>query len=340
MDAATCITDVQWTHYAEGRLGSEELKALHLHVQQCVICADIKDGIDVMVHKASLGAHVQKINEVVTRSAQHRMVALPLWTKVAAVMLVATLVGILVMQYRQISTGVAIKQTSPVLGVDSGGVKLTVPEGENNHIALAAPSTPPQKKRRGNAATRKLGVHESKPAALKNDSRNDLDVVDKPALNVATDDAPQPTQMQKNFKSNEKEEEEKEQYKKADAAVAEQVISEVTTSTKRLKEKVAQTRAVSTNTVEQYRTDVVADTMWAQPVRGLLAQNLNDSANRLLSVHLTSVNSIEQEYALLLQGIYYQNTKQWALARMSFQQCIKMNGVHREEAKKLKRQLP
>ncbi|MCX6190049.1 MAG: hypothetical protein NTW54_10715 [Bacteroidetes bacterium] len=65
MDTQLCITNPEWERYSAKTLSEPLLQHLLEHVQGCAICADIKDGIDLMLDAQKLGERVQSINNEV-----------------------------------------------------------------------------------------------------------------------------------------------------------------------------------------------------------------------------------------------------------------------------------
>jgi tetratricopeptide (TPR) repeat protein len=102
MDSTKCIDNQQWEAYSQNKLTSKDLELLHSHALTCEICADIKEGIDVMQTPANLVQTVKKINtEIDAKVATKKSRILPLFYRAAAASIVL------------VSTIFMLKQTEP-----------------------------------------------------------------------------------------------------------------------------------------------------------------------------------------------------------------------------------
>jgi hypothetical protein len=92
MDSTKCIVNQQWEAYSQNKLPSKDLELLQAHVLTCEICADIKEGIDVMQTPANLVQTVKKINEEIdskVATKKNRILPLFYWAAAASLVLVS-----------------------------------------------------------------------------------------------------------------------------------------------------------------------------------------------------------------------------------------------------------
>jgi hypothetical protein len=65
MDTTKCISNSQWEAYSKGLLTAQELGSVQAHAAVCELCADIKEGIDLMAKPALLSQQVTQIQQKV-----------------------------------------------------------------------------------------------------------------------------------------------------------------------------------------------------------------------------------------------------------------------------------
>ena len=63
MDTTKCISNSQWEAYSKGLLTAQELGSVQSHAAVCELCADIKEGIDLMAKPALLTQQVAQIHQ-------------------------------------------------------------------------------------------------------------------------------------------------------------------------------------------------------------------------------------------------------------------------------------
>lgn len=92
MDTLHCISNETWQRYAAKSLGEAELIALQSHVDTCELCADMKEGIDLMDRPETLVSTVQELNDravtfLAAQPKETKKRLAPLWYWSAAAML-------------------------------------------------------------------------------------------------------------------------------------------------------------------------------------------------------------------------------------------------------------
>lgn len=95
MDTIHCISNETWERYAGNTLGEAELLALQNHADTCELCADVKEGIDLMHRPESLANTVKKLNDrAVTylaaqpKETKKRLAPMWYWSAAAMVLIV------------------------------------------------------------------------------------------------------------------------------------------------------------------------------------------------------------------------------------------------------------
>lgn len=344
MDAGACLTDKQWILYAEGKLDAATLLLLNQHVEQCVICADIKSGIDVMQEKHTLAKQLEKIQTKVERKVMvHKTTVLPLWTKVAASVLIVAVVGVLVSRYRQTNQQVALEKPVQRLDKDSANESSISPPEHEEKIALATPPTTTIIGARQKAKDKNPVIQAPDTRGAQSQAQSFPPSVQVAETVLETDKAE--VNSVDNNRSKKKEAEDLSQTLSSDdASYRNETPKSLTDSYKKEARVSFKGNSTAPAVVENKGLKVgdnqVVDTLWAQQVRNLLSGGQLDSARVLLNKHVSSPNVVVREYAFLLEGIYYINAKKWELAKASLQSCIGLNGIHEAEARRLKRELP
>jgi hypothetical protein len=88
MDTTKCISNSQWEAYSKGLLTAQELRSVQSHAAVCELCADIKEGIDLMAKPAQLSEKVAQIQQQIDgriKPKRGRMIGIIAFVAAAAV---------------------------------------------------------------------------------------------------------------------------------------------------------------------------------------------------------------------------------------------------------------
>lgn len=88
MDQQSCITDKLWLGYSNKTLSQPEIDMIHHHAETCVVCADIKEGIDAMSQSEMLENTIATINKKVDDYLEPKRKLGILWYWSAAAILI------------------------------------------------------------------------------------------------------------------------------------------------------------------------------------------------------------------------------------------------------------
>jgi hypothetical protein len=80
MDEQICISEQNWLKYSVGKLNADEIRLLNSHCQNCEICSDIKEGIDVMKTPTALESQINNINNKIDQKTKKRFLFLNVTT--------------------------------------------------------------------------------------------------------------------------------------------------------------------------------------------------------------------------------------------------------------------
>lgn len=148
MDTTKCISDNLWERYSRKQLGADEQHLLLQHVASCEICADIKEGIDLMNTPSKLSQinnHLQQQIHDRVRSEPKKRTPIFYWLAAAAVLVVATF-GMLELSKKSDQQQAKI---IPLVQPD------TLTKYEDNKTIVLADKPKPKTKRTSQKAVRK-----------------------------------------------------------------------------------------------------------------------------------------------------------------------------------------
>lgn len=117
MDTSKCITDNTWLAFSKGQLSASQLEQLNAHAANCLICADIKEGIEAMKTPANLELHVQSVQQKLVKKQQRKrakIISIFSAIAVAAVLLAVGNGFLLMMQEDALVTPVLTQTQTPV----------------------------------------------------------------------------------------------------------------------------------------------------------------------------------------------------------------------------------
>ena len=155
MDSTKCIDNQHWEAYSQNKLTSKDLELLHSHVLTCEICADIKEGIDLMQTPAYLVQTVKEINAAIdtkVTTKKSRIIPLFYWAAAASLVLVSTLFMLRQAQHE------SLRQTEP--GVLQQAQTLAPQESQET---VASPQLLSQQKGKDSAIKNLLADDSYKP---------------------------------------------------------------------------------------------------------------------------------------------------------------------------------
>ena len=89
-----CIKNNVWIDYSKQMLGKTELNRLFIHPQKCVICAEIKEGIDLMQNPIQLEQITQNINSKINEKKSIFSIIKPLYKYASAAAVFVVVVGL------------------------------------------------------------------------------------------------------------------------------------------------------------------------------------------------------------------------------------------------------
>jgi hypothetical protein len=148
MDTTKCISDNHWERYSRNLLGADEQHLLLQHVASCEICADVKEGIDLMNNPSNLSQINNQLQQQIhdrVRSEPKKSTPFFYWLAAAAVLLVATF-GMLELSKKSDQQQAKI---NPLVQPD------TLTKFEENKTIVLADKPKPKTKSRKQKAVRK-----------------------------------------------------------------------------------------------------------------------------------------------------------------------------------------
>lgn len=89
-----CINNNVWIEYSKQKLGKTELDRIIFHTQKCEICADIKEGIDLMQKPLQLEQITQNINSNINKKSSKISLITPFYKYASAVAVFIAVVGL------------------------------------------------------------------------------------------------------------------------------------------------------------------------------------------------------------------------------------------------------
>lgn len=92
MDAAKCLTNMEWEQYSQQKLSNLGIILLNKHIQSCEICADIKEGIDSLNDTSTLVQTVESIQARVDAkiaNSKARFIPNYFWLGAAAILILS-----------------------------------------------------------------------------------------------------------------------------------------------------------------------------------------------------------------------------------------------------------
>lgn len=334
MDATTCLTNTTWERYAQGTLSAKEEEMLLAHVNTCAICADIKDGIDLMADKTSLSKHINNINQQIDERVNKQPIVRSIrpWYAVAAACMLVALVGIAVYQnkYTPIQeSSIALKSespsdTAPVLPAPSAPVK---PE-ELPEVKPSSRRSKPMHK-------------EIKEKPLLSDNQVSIAAPASDAVTAIAEDLPKLEEKSK------EQEADQTQTKTLSAPIAtESVTKEALTVTKRKawiqSKSPSATYPSNYNVMSNTQLNQLEgmDTGWVQLALNYYNQQQWDSCALVAKPYLLSGQNNTKAYAL-----YWTAKSVWkkgnnALAKRYLRECIEESNVLKKEAEQLLKEIP
>lgn len=330
MGKSVCITNTQWELYAKGKLPLAELTMLQTHVQTCEVCADIKDGLDLMENKALLNQHIERIHqEVETKvKTQPKTIALRTWFSVAAAAILLVAVGVAVYNQKNTLT------TSPPIAkievprLNSDSTQVTKQQELENNKQLATAVKPKLKSELTNSNTQQLTQPEQIPLAA-----SDAAVAEDLAPVVVED------------KTKEQPLPEVAAVKQLSDAETEEIQTVTTKAKRNIQSKSTQPSArypsnynAASNTM--LNTLELVDTGWVDLVKSYYNKQQWDSCVLVSQSYLSHPNSTTKEYAYYYTALAQLKLGNTFLAKQYLKQCINLDGALRNEAQTQLDKLP
>ncbi|MCB9251287.1 MAG: hypothetical protein H6605_02370 [Flavobacteriales bacterium] len=113
------IEDDIWKKYSEGSLSKNELERIEMHIVDCEICRDMKEGLDALIVPGELNQFLKNLEEKIDKQI-HKQTSRPLWVYYsAAAGILALAVAFSWLIFKTDSSGLVIKDRTISLPSDT-----------------------------------------------------------------------------------------------------------------------------------------------------------------------------------------------------------------------------